>query len=152
LTEVEGLADLGADYFEANASARAQLASIRRMPGNYVAHEYFNRIWTPLYHLDVARQMHQAKLTFAASADLSHHVQRLCLTPEQLKKLGEIDVLSFRETVRDVFLNQQFRKDIFVRGPERIPATERRELLMATRFALVIPREHVEAGADYPQG
>ncbi len=152
LAEVEGLAALGAGYFEANASARAQLDAIRQMTREYVAHEYFNRIWTPLYHLDVARQMHQAKLTFVASADLAHHVDRLCLTEEQQKRIAGIDDLAFRETVRDVFLNQQFRKDIFVRGPERLPVSERCELLLATRFALVVPRNLIEASAEYPQG
>ncbi len=122
------------------------------MTREYVAHEYFNRIWTPLYHLDVARQMHQAKLTFVASADLAHHVDRLCLTEEQQKRIAGIDDLAFRETVRDVFLNQQFREDIFVRGPERLPVSERCELLLATRFALVVPRNLIEASAEYPQG
>ena len=152
LVEVEGLVALGASYFDANASARAQLDTIRQMPREYVAHEYFNRIWTPLYHLDVSRQMHQAKLTFAASADLAHHVDRLCLAEEQQKRIAGIDDPAFRETVRDVFLNQQFRKDIYVRGPERLPASERRELLRATRFALVVPRNLIEAAAEYPQG
>lgn len=152
MTEVENLAALGAGYFEANASARTQLGAMRRMPHYYVAHEYFNRIWTPLYHLDVARQMHQAKLTFAASADLAHHIDRLCLTPEQRQKIAGIDDPAFGETIRDVFLNQQFRKDIFVRGPEAMPGSERRELLMRTRFALVVPRGLIEAAADYPQG
>jgi hypothetical protein len=96
--------------------------------------------------------MHQAKLTFTASAELQHHIERLCLTPAQQQKLAGIDDLPFRETVRDVILNQQFRKDIFVRGPERVAASERRELLLATRFALTVPRDQIETGADYPLG
>lgn len=152
LAEAERLAELGAGYLEANSTARKQLTAIGQMPRYYVAHEYFNRIWTPLYHLDVARQMHQAKLTFTASAELQHHIDRLCLTPAQQQKLAGIDDLPFRETVRDVILNQQFRKDIFVRGPERVAASERRELLLATRFALTVPRDQIETGADYPLG
>ncbi len=152
LAEAGSLAALGAGYLDANMPARKQLAAISQMPRYYVAHEYFNRIWTPLYHLDVARQMHQAKLTFAASAELQHHIERLCLTPEQQQKLDGIDDLPFRETVRDVILNQQFRKDIFVRGPERIAPSERREMLLATRFALTVPRDQVETAAAYPLG
>jgi phospholipid N-methyltransferase len=152
LDEAEELAALGAGYLQANESARTQLGKIRGMSRQYIAHEYFNRIWTPLYHLDVARQMHQAKLTFAASAELQHHVERLCLTPEQRTKIASIDDPPFRETVRDLMLNQQFRKDIFVRGPERLLASERRELLLKTRFALVWPRNQVELGASYTQG
>ena len=152
LAEAESLAAIGAGYLEEGSLARKQLAAIGQLPRYYVAHEYFNRIWTPLYHLDVARQLHQAKLTFAASAELQHHNDRLCLTPEQQRKIASIDDLPFRETVRDVILNQQFRKDIFVRGPERIAPSERRELLLKTRFALTVPRHQVETGADYPNG
>ena len=152
IAEADSLATLGAAYFEANPSARSLLAEIQRMPRYYIAHEYFNRVWTPLYHLDVAHQLHGAKLTFAASADLAHHVDNLCLTPEQQAKIAATDDMPFRETVRDIFLNQRFRKDIFVRGPERLQAGERRELLLATRFALTVLRGEVASAAGYPLG
>jgi phospholipid N-methyltransferase len=152
LDEVDQIATLGAGYFEANDGARAHLAGMRTLSRDYAAHEYFNRIWTPLYHVDVARQMHQAKLTFAASADLAHHLEHFCLTEQQRAKIAEIDDAPLRETLRDFFLNQQFRRDIFVRGPEALPASERRDLLRATRFALAVPRGMVEKGEAYPQG
>jgi trans-aconitate methyltransferase len=152
LNEAERLMQLGAGYFAANASAQNQIGAIRRMPRYYVAHEYFNEIWTPLYHLDVARQMHTAKLTFAVSADVVHLLDRLCLTTDQQANIAAIDDPPFRETVRDFMLNQQFRKDVFVRGPEALRASERRELLLATRFALCAPRSQIEGQTEYPQG
>jgi predicted O-methyltransferase YrrM len=152
LSFAQRLAEHGAGFFAEHAAAKAHLASMPPMSRRYLAHEYFNFIWTPLYHVDVARQMHAAKLSFAASADMAQQLDRLCLSPEQSAVMAEAPDLAFREMLRDYILNQRFRRDVFARGIERLRPAEARETLKATRLALSVPRGRVTVGAEFPQG
>lgn len=146
------LGELKAGYFSNNPTVAPKLDRLQGMSRNYLAHEYFNRDWKPQYFAEVARELADAKLTFAASANPADHVDVINLTADAQKILSGIGDVMFRETVRDYFLNQQFRKDIFVKGAVRLVAQEQAELLMATRFALTVPRSAVPLTARFAVG
>jgi hypothetical protein len=146
------LAGLEAAYFAVNPGVGRRLESMREASRNYLAHEYLNRDWNPQYHAEVAAEMSDAKLTFATSAHLADHLDALNLTAEARQLLAEIGDPVFRETVRDYFVNQQFRRDIYVKGALRLSAMEQRELLAATRFALLTPRDEVPMKAAFSLG
>ena len=57
--------------------------------------------------------------------------------------LQGIDHPILREQARDYFVNQQFRKDLYVRGAVRLPAVEQRERLLDTRLVLLQPADTV---------
>jgi hypothetical protein len=57
--------------------------------------------------------------------------------------LNEIPDAMFRETVRDFMVNQQFRKDYWVRGARRLNLFEQNESLRKYRLMLVQPRADV---------
>jgi hypothetical protein len=48
-----------------------------------------------------------------------------------------------REQARDYFINQQFRRDLFVRGARRLGPAERQAALLAQRFTLIVPKDKV---------
>ena len=139
-------------YFAVNPGAASRLESMRGMSRNYLAHEYFNRDWRPQYFQEVARQLAAAKLTFAASANPGDHIDALNLSAEAQAFVAGVGDEAMRQTVRDYLLNQQFRKDIFIRGASRLSAEEQNELLLATRFAMIVPRSAVPLKAMYPAG
>jgi SAM-dependent methyltransferase len=146
------LQGLKAGYFDKNPGVAPRLEGLRGMSRNYLAHEYFNRDWQPQYFAEVAREMAEAKLGFAASANPADHVDAVNLSAEQQEVLAGVADPLFRETVRDYFLNQQFRKDVFVKGAVRLAPQEQTELLLATRFALTVPREDVPLKATFARG
>ncbi|KQT51940.1 methyltransferase type 11 [Aureimonas sp. Leaf454] len=140
---VDRLKEAGAAYFRANPGQSERFDRIKGQNRNYLAHEYFNRDWTPFYHADVAADLSSAKLGFLGSAALLESVDAVNLTPAQGAILSEIGDASQRETVKDYMINQQFRRDVFVKGPLALPQRQLREAWLDQRFALSVPRGDV---------
>jgi hypothetical protein len=110
---------------------------LRGQNAHYLAHEYFNRDWAPMPFSKVASWLEPAKLSYACSADFIGQIDSISLTPEQSALLTGIENTGFRQTVRDFMLNQQFRKDYWIRGARRIDSTEQLEQLAQLRVVLV---------------
>jgi hypothetical protein len=144
------LAEVGARYFAANPMAKGRLDAIAGQNRNYVAHEYFNRDWAPMYFSDVHNWLSDGKLSYACAAALLDQMDGFNLTPAQQEALGAIPYSVLRETVRDYLLNQQFRRDIYSRGARRLSPLERLERLGEARVTLTTPpadiTHEVEAG------
>ncbi|MGQ9372103.1 class I SAM-dependent methyltransferase, partial [Azospirillum sp. A39] len=147
------LADADAGYFAANPGLRARLETIAGQDPRYLAHEYLNAAWRPLFHADVAAELAEAKLSFVASADPAEAFPALSLPPPLAALVAAQPDRVMAETVRDVALNRQFRRDLFARGRRPLTAAERTERLLATGLAtLVYPDDlrlpaHEAAGA-----
>jgi hypothetical protein len=118
----------------------------------YLAHEYINASWHPMYHADVAAELADAKLTYVGAARLTENFPGLTLTPGQREILNETASPGIRETLKDYFWDRTFRKDVFVRGARRLPPARRDELLSAMRLALIVPRDKVSLQLEVPLG
>ncbi|WP_112662675.1 class I SAM-dependent methyltransferase [Microvirga flavescens] len=129
---------LNAQYFEKNPQVSKTLEKIKTHDPNYVAHEYFNRDLHPFYFCDVAEELAEAKLQWVGFAGLTEAIEELHLSQEQLQLLSEIDDVALRQTIRDHIINQQFRRDIFVKGPIKLAPTAVRAMWLDTRFALSV--------------
>ena len=64
----------------------------------------------------LADWLEPAKVQFACSANYLDHVDAINLTQEQQQFLDEITDPIFKQTTRDFIVNQQFRKDYWVKG------------------------------------
>lgn len=130
-------------YAAANPQVAERLAKLKAHGRNYLAHEYFNRDWHPMPFASMAEWLAPAKLSYACSANYFDHVDGLNLSPAQQALLKEIPDPMFRQTVRDFCVNQQFRKDYWVKGPRTLRTFDQAELLRAQRVMLVQPRSAV---------
>ena len=139
-------------YIQENPELKARFEKIRGQDASYLAHEYFNRDWAPMPFIKVAEWLSQAKLSFACSANFTDHVDALNLTQEQHTLLAEIENAGFRETVRDFILNQQFRRDYWVRGPRQLNGNTQQAVLAQQRIVLTGPRENVPTKIKAPLG
>jgi hypothetical protein len=119
------LADVGARYFTANPTAKERLANIASQNRQYLAHEYFNRDWAPMYFAEAHEWLADAKLKFAAPAVALDQLLAYNLTAPQRDVLGGISYDVLRETVRDYMLNNQFRRDLYSRGARLLTPLER---------------------------
>ncbi|MEJ0039176.1 MAG: class I SAM-dependent methyltransferase [Gammaproteobacteria bacterium] len=146
------LADCGARYFKANPFALNRLQEIGRQNRNYLAHEYFNRDWRLMNFSDVSKSLESAKLSFAASAALLEHVDTLHLPLEGQKLVAQIRHPVLKESVRDYFVNQQFRRDIFVKGLRCLTPLERQEAWLKERFVLVKHQKDIPRTVPGGQG
>ena len=134
-------------YLKANPQLSERLQKLKAQDRHYLAHEYFNQHWQPMPVLDVAEWLSAAKLSFACSAHLLDHVDGVNLTAPQQAFMNDVNEPIFREFVRDLMVNQQFRRDYWVKGARRLEPFERAEALRAERFILATTRSAVSLKA-----
>jgi hypothetical protein len=131
------VADSGAFYFSNNPSLANYMKRINEHGRNYLAHEYFNLDWSILNFSDVVADLERAKVAFVTSAQLMDHMDEYHMGPDAQTLLSEIGHPILKESVRDYVVNQQFRRDIFAKGPRRLSGMELRETWLKERFTLV---------------
>ncbi len=125
-------------FARANPAVPERLKKIREQDRNYLAHEYFNRDWTPMHFAELAVCLEPAKLSYAASAHLTDHVDAVNLTADMQKLMAEAGHPVLKETVRDFCTNQQFRRDLWLRGLRRLTPLEQATALRETGFVLTV--------------
>lgn len=127
----------------ANPLVNAKIKHIKSQNRHYLAHEYFNRDWHPMHFGTMAKWMESAKLTYACSANYVDYVEVANLTPEQQAFLSEIHDPMFKQTVRDFMVNQQFRKDYWVKGARSLSLLEKAENLRRQKLVMTQHRPDV---------
>lgn len=138
---VDKLQQLNAGFITANPGLKPRLATLNTADRHYLVHEYMHRHWQPMYHIDVANDLADAKLDYIGSADLPLAYRQMYLTPDQLALLEAIADRRMRETVHDYLLNIGFRKDIFVRGARRMSQMRQSEYLAQLGLVALLPRD-----------
>ncbi len=117
-------------------------------PG-YIAHEYLNRDWQPMYFSQMEEWLGGAKLSYACSA---RHVEDLpfCLFDEgQQAFFDGIKDPSFAQTVKDYMTNRQFRCDYWVKGGRRAGPSELRQAWDALDVLLLTERAAYDSAVGY---
>lgn len=130
-------------WARANPQIAERFKTFKPQNRHYLAHEYFNKDWHPMYFTDMAGYLEPAKLSFAASAHFNDYLDAINLTADHQALLKDIQDANFRQTVRDFMVSQQFRKDFWVKGPRRLNALERSESLRSQSVVLTTPRSDV---------
>lgn len=124
----------------ANPTSAERIKLIKGQDRHYLAHEYFNRDWTAMPFSELAASLAAAKLTYACSAHYLDHIDALNVTADQNAFLREIPDPMFRQSARDFIINQQFRRDYWVKGARRVSALERTEIVRRLRIVSSSPR------------
>lgn len=141
---VDALMATNPTYFKATPQLAERVAALKTQNKHYVAHEYFNQDWCPMAFADMGRWLYPAKMQWACSAHYLDAVDAINLTGEQQTFLAGLPDPMFRQTVRDYCVNQQFRKDYWVKGARKLSALEQAERLRAVRVILIQPRADVK--------
>lgn len=141
-----------APHFKRSAMVQRVLERARTMPSVYLAHEYLNENWRPMFHNEVAAALGEAKLTYAASGDLAENFTDLCLDATQRALLERLPSQAARETARDLCLERIFRHDIFVRGPRKLTNAARSTQLAGAMLIGSRPGEQPNFQVDVPAG
>jgi SAM-dependent methyltransferase len=143
LVFVDQLLAANPTYALANPRVAERINQIKGQDRHYVAHEYFNRDWQPMAFAQMARWLQPAKLSWACSANYIDAIDAVSLSADQQKLLASIPDPMFRQTTRDFCVNQQFRKDYWVKGARTLNKLEQLEALRAMRVLLIQPRSDV---------
>lgn len=134
---VEKVIGANAAYFVQNPQVASRLEMIKKQDRTYIAHEYFNANWDPMPFAKVAGDLAEAKLSFAASASILDNLPVISIPASAHPILQSIKDPIMRETTRDYFVNAQFRRDIFVKGPRYMPVHDHGKRIEKERFILL---------------
>lgn len=137
------LLDTNPLFARANPAVSERLGQVTKQDRHYLAHEYFNKDWHPMYFADVTRSLEQSKISYVCSANYLDHVDVLNLTKDHKALLDELENSIFKESVRDFIVNQQFRRDYWIKGPRKLSSSERHKLLEEHQVILIAPRNTV---------
>ena len=128
-------------FERAQPMAKQRFEEAKTKDSHYLAHEYFNKDWEPCYFTDMNAWLSQAKLSYAASASLFDNMDTLILSQDQQKVVDAIKDPVLNQQVRDYMINQQFRRDLWVKGLRPIHADAG-----VRAFMVVLPKQ----AADVP--
>lgn len=143
LSFVDQLLSVNPAYAKANPQVAERISKMKEQNRHYVAHEYFNKDWEPMAFAKMAEWLKPAKIEWACSANYIEAVDAVNLSKEQQTLLSEITDPMFRQTVRDFCVNQQFRKDYWVKGARKLTLLDQAEAIRQQRIILAQPRVDV---------
>lgn len=124
-------------FKNANPQVQKRLELINDQDRNYLAHEYFNADWQPFNFSEMNDILTEAKLTYAGPANFADGISEINLTATQSAFLDTIENPIFREMVRDMCVNQSFRKDFWVKGARNLSNYERAEFIHKCDLTLI---------------
>ncbi|MGA7867356.1 MAG: class I SAM-dependent methyltransferase, partial [Stellaceae bacterium] len=121
-------------------------------PPAYLVHEFMPPAWQPLFVTEVRRDMATIGLEPVGSATLSENFDWMVLDEAARQKLGAITDPDARELVRDYYLDQRFRCDVFARSNRQLGPDERAGRLLSSAFALARPVPAIRYTMTTPAG
>jgi SAM-dependent methyltransferase len=146
------LIEAKAPYFTRNPTIGKQLEKIGAKDQSYLAHEYLNGHWHPMYHADVVDEAAGARLNYIGSATLTENLLKLAVPASMAKMIEEAADPVFGETLRDFASNKQFRRDVFIRGASKLNRVERSIKLNELRLSMMKPRAEISLKYRTPNG
>jgi SAM-dependent methyltransferase len=135
LKVMEDMVKANLGFFRANEDVAGEVKSFRDRGVNYLAHEYLNADWSLFYSVDVADEMAEAKLTYVGSATLPENHLDLMVDDKIAATIEARPTARMRQLLLDFAINQRFRRDIFVRGHQRLQGPVQRDTITHIPFA-----------------
>lgn len=139
-------------FFKGHQNVVNYLAQTRKRPMAYLAHEFINSAWDPLFFRQVEDLFREARLNFVGGADVVRSVASLAVPKSMRPLLESISDRSHRESTRDMLMDTGFRRDLFGRGKRRLAPGAQRRTVLATRFCLAKDRAECTLDVRVPAG
>ncbi len=143
---------LSARYTHSHPTVNDKLIETMAKSKHYLAHEYFNRDWDPMYFADMVSWMQPAKIEYANSAAYKDHIRAIDLSLEQIEFLDSITDPMFQQSTRDFLVNETFRKDYWIRGLRKLTRGEQQVMLSDLEVVLTTPSSLMSLKTQGAQG
>lgn len=126
--------------------------SMDKLPPGYLTHELMGAHWDPVCVTDVRAALAPGGFMPAGSATLLENYDTFVLGRAARAVLATINDPDVRELVRDFFIDQFFRRDVFVRDGRRLTDEERRSRLLESVWSLARPAALIDYQLKTPAG
>lgn len=152
LANIDALIEADPAFFRAMPLALDRYKLMRGLDRRYLIHELMTHHWRPEHIADMASALESARLTFVGGAHPIDHVDAMNLSAPQAAMLAGTTDPIHRETLRDCFTNQQFRRDYWMKGPTRLDGQTLGKRLSALRLTGLKPRAEIRLKARAARG
>lgn len=149
---IDRLADSGAAALASSYIVRELRERPEDYRPGYLVHEFLHTGWRPLYVTELRRDMAEIGLAPVGSAILLENFDSWILGRCARALVAEIADPDLRELVRDFFIDQRFRCDVFARDAARLDEDEQRRRLFAAGLTLVRPPAAISYRTATPVG
>lgn len=139
-------------YLRLNPVANRMLNNLREASAAYLTHEFMHAHWQPLYHADVVKDLLPARVNFLGSTTLSRNFPDVYLSSAQQELMSAQADPVGRETLKDYFLNVDFREDVFVRGIQPLGAIRQDAWMSALGVARIVTTTEAPVNITLPGG
>jgi SAM-dependent methyltransferase len=128
------------------SSPMANALYAEKTPQNpfYLAHEFMVPDWQPLSVVQMRQDMRGIGLKPLGSARLVENFDTYTLRDAERRFLKSIADPDLAALLRDHFVNQSFRRDVFMRDGQPVSNAARRNRLLSSSFALTRPAPQVD--------
>jgi SAM-dependent methyltransferase len=106
---------------------------------SYLAHEYLNEHWNPIFFSNLCADMASAKLSHVGACRMMDHVESSGWNDAQQNIIAQFSNPVLAESVKDMLMPSGFRRDLFARGRAVMPPDVRHQTMLNTQFVLVKP-------------
>ena len=130
---------------------QADLAALNLNRLDYLTGEYANAGWQPVHVADLHQHCASHRLTYLTSATLPDGFEQLLAPSLREVVLSERNPL-IRQTLLDLATNKGFRRDLFVKGVNRLPPLEALERRRQLRVVPLQPGPPPPSGPDAADG
>jgi len=121
------LAQAQSGFVASNPGAKRRVEVMGSQDPAYIAHEFLNRDWHPLYVTQAMADLSEAKLSYVASATIGENRLNLSVPADLMDTVQSAPDVAMRELLRDYAINKQFRRDIYVKGASQLGAADARK-------------------------
>jgi SAM-dependent methyltransferase len=118
-----------------NPTIKTRVEKMGKQDKAYLAHEFLNAGWQPIYVTDAMEDFAAAKTNYIGSASIAENRPDLCVSRDLLPLVRNAPDVAMHELLKDYAINKQFRRDLYVKGPQRLNPREHRQQLGALMFA-----------------
>ena len=118
----------------------------------YLAHEYLNEHWRPVFPGEVAHALADAKLAFVGRADPFSLLPELSMTQAEAQAATAYPDPAGSAQLADLLAPTSFRQDIFLRGTAPMAPQRQAEALRTVSLALAEPPGAAVFTLEVPSG
>jgi SAM-dependent methyltransferase len=134
LTLLNALVQHKSAFATQNPGVKTRLERMAGQDKGYLAHEFVNQGWEALYVTQVMANFAEAKLTYIGSANLVENRIDLCVPKDLQDVVRNAPDVAMRELLKDYVVNKQFRRDLYVKGPQQLSARDQRRRFVELGF------------------
>jgi len=146
------LLDAKAPTLLASGLSAAAFAELAQIPEDVLVADYLNDYAEPLYVTEVAADFAAVECVLAGPSDMAQSLQQVMPHEPFKSTLERLPTIPGRELGKDMLLDTRFRRDVFIRGGQRLAADNHDMVMNGLAFALEQAPELVRYEGHAPFG